>query len=151
MKKLFIFLFLIFYLFLSIVSFSQEENNEYFTIEVRGNIEKEKVMKVPIGTKFYDILDEIKILEDSDISQLSLNQYLYNNQIIVIPKKTNNLISINSATKEELIGLPGIGEKIADRIIEYRNQYSFKSIDEIKNVKGIGDKMYERIKEYICL
>ena len=48
--------------------------------------------------------------------------------------------------------LPGIGEKTALKIIEYRNKYGgFKSIDEIKNISGIGDKKYAKIKDLITV
>ena len=65
---------------------------------------------------------------------------------------TNTKISLNHATKEELLTLTGIGESKANLIIEYRNQNGgFKAIEEIKNVKGIGDKMFEKIKDSITL
>ncbi len=61
-------------------------------------------------------------------------------------------VSLNSATKEELMTLPGIGESKANLIIEYReNNNGFKTIEEIMNVKGIGKSMYEKIKGYIIL
>ena len=47
--------------------------------------------------------------------------------------------------------LPGIGEKTALKIIEYRKTQVFKSIEDIKNVKGIGDKKYEKIKDLIVI
>ena len=61
-------------------------------------------------------------------------------------------VSLNSATKEELMTLPGIGESKANLIIEYReNNNGFKTIEEIMNVKGIGKSMFEKIKGYIIL
>jgi competence protein ComEA len=63
------------------------------------------------------------------------------------------LVNINRATQEELEALPGIGETLALRIIEYREQVSeFYSIEEITNVSGIGDvgdSTYEAIKDLI--
>jgi len=47
--------------------------------------------------------------------------------------------------------LNGIGETKASRIIEYRKEHSFQSIEEIMNVKGIGPKIFEKIKEQIAL
>lgn len=55
-------------------------------------------------------------------------------------------VNINTASKSELMELPGIGDVKAGAIIEYRAKSSFKTIDEIKNVSGIGDKIYENIK-----
>ena len=50
-------------------------------------------------------------------------------------------VDINSANKEELMSIKGVGEKKADLIIEYRKAHNcFKNVDEIKEVKGFGDK-----------
>ena len=58
-------------------------------------------------------------------------------------------VNINTASKEELMSLKGIGEATAEAIIEYRKENKFKKIEDIKNVKGIGDKKFESIKEDI--
>ena len=61
-------------------------------------------------------------------------------------------VNINTATKDELMNLPNIGESKALAIIEYREKNGlFTSIDDIKNVSGIGDKLFEAIKENISI
>lgn len=60
-------------------------------------------------------------------------------------------ISINNATKEELTTLNGIGEKTAEKIIEYRKENKFNTIEDIKNVSGIGESLYEKIKDSITI
>jgi competence protein ComEA len=61
-------------------------------------------------------------------------------------------INLNIATKEMLLDLPGIGERLAERIIEYRNNKGeFKDIEELKNIKGIGEAKYEEIKDYFLI
>ena len=62
----------------------------------------------------------------------------------------SGLVDINTATMEELMELPGIGEKKARAIVDYRNEYGpFLDITEIKEVDGIGDGIFEKIKDLI--
>lgn len=63
----------------------------------------------------------------------------------------NGLININTATKEELCSLPGIGSSTADKIIKYREETPFSSIEDIMNVQGIGQSKYNSIKDLICV
>ena len=58
-------------------------------------------------------------------------------------------INLNQADKQALISVPGIGVKLAQRIIDYRKQNDgFRDIAELKNVRGIGEFKYEAIKDY---
>lgn len=60
------------------------------------------------------------------------------------------VIDINSATVAQLQTLPGIGEVIAQRIVDYRNANgSFRSVGELIKVKGIGEKRLEAIWDLV--
>lgn len=64
----------------------------------------------------------------------------------------NSKISINTATKDELMLIDGVGEKKADAIIEYRNSNgNFQAIEDIMNVSGIGESMFNKIKDKITI
>lgn len=59
-------------------------------------------------------------------------------------------VDLNKADKETLVAIPGIGEKTACRMIDYRRAVGrFQSLDEVKNVKGMNASRLERLKEYV--
>ena len=61
-------------------------------------------------------------------------------------------VNINTASKEELMTLPGIGESRADAVIACREEKgSFTSIEGIKDAAGIGDGIFNRIKDLITV
>ena len=69
-----------------------------------------------------------------------------------IPDTVQFPINLNTATAEELIAVPGIGEVTAGRILEYRAQIGrFESVDELLEVKGIGEKKLASMREYLSV
>lgn len=60
-------------------------------------------------------------------------------------------INLNTASKDELKTLPGIGDSRADEIIRYRENTVFSKLEDIKNISGIGDKTYEKLKDLISV
>jgi len=115
--------------------------------------------------------EEIAKYKEKTISTSEINKELEKNILVIdennsanIKNKSKNntsnkedideekLVNINSATKEELLTITGIGESKADAIISYREENgNFNSIEDIKNVSGIGDSLFEKIKDYITV
>lgn len=59
-------------------------------------------------------------------------------------------LDLNTASRDELKGLPEIGETLADRIIAYRTENKrFRNIEELMNVSGIGEKIFDSVKDFI--
>ena len=62
------------------------------------------------------------------------------------------VVNINTASIAEFTALPGIGEKTAARIIEYRQKNGpFKKIEELMNVRGIGEKNFLKLKPQLAV
>lgn len=111
------------------------------------------------------------VLTNADINKLNLAQKLIDSDKITVPIKVeesensrveearsndneNNenseKININTANKNELMELSGVGESTANKIIEYRKTTAFIEIEDIMNVPGIGESKFKNIKNSIC-
>lgn len=98
------------------------------------------------------IKNVIKVVEKECICPNIQNDSCLNDEIedTITNNDTNKLININTATKEELETITGLGEAKASNIIKYREENGkFNSIEDLKNVSGIGETLYEKIKIYI--
>lgn len=61
-------------------------------------------------------------------------------------------IDLNSADKDTLMSISGIGEKLADRIIEYRRSTGgFRASEELKSIKGMTESRFEKIKDTLVV
>ena len=64
--------------------------------------------------------------------------------------REGKVININTAAKDEIVRLKGIGPALAEAIIEYRGAHgNFKNKEDLKNVRGIGPAKFEEIKERV--
>jgi competence protein ComEA len=61
------------------------------------------------------------------------------------------VVNLNTADAATLELLPGVGEKKADRILDYRHKHPFKKVEEITKVKGFGRKTLVKLKPYLTL
>ncbi len=134
--------------------------NKYIIVHVAGEVKNPGVYKLPVGSRVYEAIEVAGgVLKDAMVDKLNLARLLKDGEKINVPKNynTGQLLSgrkkgldINEMDKEELKRLPGIGEKLAERIVKYREVHGpFRSIDDLKQVSGIGDKKLEDIKNYL--
>ena len=156
-----------------------QEETEKIAIHVTGEVKKEGLIYLPLGSRVADAIKEAGgETKNADLSQINLAYQLQDGQKLYIPNKneiiseyiisatgntesegssSNNLkgenkVNINTATQSELDQLPGIGPSIAQRIIDYREENgNFQKIEDVQNVKGIGDAKYEEIKDSITV
>lgn len=69
-----------------------------------------------------------------------------------VPQEPAEKIDLNSATAAALDTLDGIGPVLAQRIVDYREEYGgFYSVEELKEVNGIGEKLFEQIKDKVTV
>ncbi len=116
-----------------VVVLSYGENNKYGHPHdsVLRNIEK-------VGSMIYSTAESGTITVTSDGKAYRVEAEPWNT--------LSGLININTASKEELQYLQGIGPTTADKIIQYRQKQPFRTTEEIMEVDGIGPKTYEQIE-----
>ena len=122
-------------------------------VEIKGAISNPGVYTLKRNSSISTLIKRSgPLLENADTSRISFTHILQNQDVVVIPEiKEIKLISLNSATKEELQTLPSIGPSIAQRIIDYRESSTFQTLEQIKDVKGIGEALFNKIQDKICL
>ena len=148
-------------------------------VHVSGAVKQEGIVELEENSRVADAIELAGgVREDAYMKDVNLAELLEDGMKIYIPSKEevenqkesgnyvgntntsnknttdkndlNSKVNINTATKEELDTLPGIGESTANKIINYREENGkFKSIEEIKEVSGIGDSKFEQIKDLI--
>ena len=120
-------------------------------IDIAGGLtEKADISKINPAQKLNDS-DKIIVPEKKDMGESSTIDEGFNDESSQNESSINDKININTATKDELTTLNGIGEATANKIINYRKNNPFKEIEDIMNVPGIGEAKFNNIKEDICI
>lgn len=137
-------------------------------VHIGGAVANPGVYKVSNKERIYDVLKLAGgATSDADLNPINLAKKLQDEEKIYIPYKGesenavvfssnqsfNNtkeiIVNINTADKQELMTLPGIGDKTADSIIQYRSENKFNAIEDIMDVSGIGEKKFQKIEKLI--
>ncbi len=135
-------------------------------VYLSGEVNYEGMYKFSNGITLEECLSKIGgITSNANYDIIDLNMKLKDGEKIVIPskgleiydleenlsKEDSEKIDINTASKQQLMNIDGIGEVTAENIIEYRTNNKFKSIEELLNVSGIGEAKYENMKAYLII
>lgn len=143
-----------------------EPSSSDIYVDVKGEVYQPGVYRVTEDMRIIDVIEDAGgFSKDADINQVNLAMKVSDEMIIYVPNKhdveagekldhysdqKHDKIKINQATLEELVTLPGIGEKKAEAILTYIELNGpFKTTDELTNVDGIGDKTVASLLEKI--
>lgn len=146
-------------------------------VHICGAVKKPGVYEVSKGARIFEAVDLAGgFTKDADKNVINQAASVEDGQQIYIPSKdevikeesgkasgripgtgqpgdnagNSGKVNINTATKEELCSLPGIGQAKADSIIDYRTNHGrFQNIEELKQIDGIKDGVYNKIKDKI--
>lgn len=138
------------------------EESQCIYVYVCGQVTKPSVYQLKSGARVYEAVELAGgFTKKADKTAINLADVLQDGQQVMIPSKEQNIgsqesgtsdskVNINTADKEELMTLTGIGEAKAESIIAYRQENgSFNSIEDIMNVAGIKDAAFIKMKDNI--
>jgi competence protein ComEA len=136
-------------------------------VYVAGAVKTPDVYELDEGSIVKDALKKAGgALDSADLVAINLARKINDGEEVVVPYKqsstgasvasittpSDSKININTATKSQLVSLPGIGDVKAQAIIDYRTKNgNFKRIEDIVNVSGIGEKTFESLKDLITV
>lgn len=144
-------------------------------VDVKGAVRHPGIYKLKGGSRVNEAVAAAGgIMDNADMKQVNLAKQLADQEVVYVPVNGETMpgtsavgtanvssassvsgaaiINLNTATKEKLCQITGIGDKKADLILQYREQHGqFRSVDELKQVSGFGDKTVEKIKDQLAV
>ena len=143
---------------------AENRHDEKIFVDVKGAVKHPGVFETTKDKRIKDLIEEAGgLLDDADTSTLNLSQKVKDQMVIYIlkhgekPKKISDssssntdVININTANKEQLMKISGVGKTKAEAIIAHREKNGdFKKKEDITKVRGIGKSTFEKIKDKI--
>jgi len=142
-----------------------KEQKNPIVIDVKGAVFKEGVYEMKEGERVKDAVEKAGgFLPDAEIKKVNLAQVVQDQMLLYIPNKNEPVqegaasskkegkVQINTASKEELEKITGIGSRKAESILKYREEHGpFQKIEDLLEIDGIGTKSLEKIKDQIII
>jgi len=136
-----------------------DDNREHISVKVDGKVNSPGEYKLVKGARVGDAIEAAGGFAKDANDKINVGIILKNGDKVTVVGKDEYAnagidfkVNINTASSEELMQLDGVGEKLAARIIKYREDNGgFESTEEILKVKGIGKAFYEKMKEVITI
>ena len=145
---------------------AENRHDEKIFVDVKGAVKHPGVFETTKDKRVKDLIEEAGgLLDDADTATLNLSQKVKDQMVIYVlkhgekPKQISDggsslsntdVININTANKEQLMKISGVGKTKAEAIISYREKKGdFKKKEDITKVRGIGKATFEKIKDKI--
>ena len=146
---------------------NDDKQDEKIFVDVKGAVKNPGVFETTKDKRIKDLIYVAGgLLDDADTSTLNLSQKVKDQMVIYVlkhgekPKQMSEIgttssssgevININTANKEQLMKISGVGKTKAEAIIEHREKNGdFKKKEDITKVRGIGKATFEKIKDKI--
>ena len=144
---------------------AENRHDEKIFVDVKGAVKHPGVFETTKDKRVKDLIEEAGgLLDDADTSTLNLSQKVKDQMVIYVlkhgekPKQISDsssssntdVININTANKEQLMKISGVGKTKAEAIIAHREKNGdFKKKEDITKVRGIGKATFEKIKDKI--
>ena len=145
---------------------AENRHDEKIFVDVKGAVKHPGVFETTKDKRVKDLIEEAGgLLDDADTSTLNLSQKVKDQMVIYVlkhgekPKQISDggssssntdVININTANKEQLMKISGVGKTKAEAIIAHREKNGdFKKKEDITKVHGIGKATFEKIKDKI--
>ena len=147
-----------------VIKENQNEEEEFIFVHSEGCVNNPGLIKTKYGTRLFELIEEAGgETDEADLTRINLASIVSDEQKIFVPAKvvldeTNetgaetSIVNINTASKEKLMSLDGVGEGTAEKIIKYREQNGyFNTIEDLMNVSGIGESKFNGLKDDITV
>ncbi|MFK4305893.1 competence protein ComEA [Bacillus sp. RC240] len=141
------------------------EQKKIIIIDVKGAVFKEGVYEMKEGDRVKEAVEKAGgLLPDADVKKVNLAQMVQDQMLLYVPNKNEPVqegatfsksegkVQINTASKEQLEKITGIGSRKAESILKYREEHGpFQKIEDLLEIDGIGAKSLEKIKDQIII
>lgn len=145
----------------------KEEETDIIYVQVSGAVNHPGVYELPLGSRVFQALELAGgMIQEAQEKSINQAQTLEDGQMIWVPTveeaaalpeqqpeslaKDDGKVNLNTATKEELQTLPGIGEAKAQSIVAWREEHgSFTQIEDIMKIEGIKEGVFSKIKDSV--
>jgi competence protein ComEA len=135
-------------------------------VAVAGKVRRPGLVRLPVGSRVADAITAAGgLLPGADMGLINLARKLVDGELIAVGVTSpgapagaptgagqGSLLDLNTATVAQLDGLPGVGQVLAQRLVDYRTAHGgFRSVDQLREVDGIGESRFQKLRQLVTV